>query len=127
MPDYPHHGPNISRIRLEGVGGFIYALTPVLILLLGAPLLLAGMVAAGAAIAPLVYWQHQSHPRAWLQTVGTVTAFLLALLLTLQIGSNRTFRTLAVASVSAGLLASMVIGWRSSRVRHPSIRNHRDD
>jgi hypothetical protein len=125
VPDYPHHGPNISRIRLEGAGGFIYALTPVLILLLGAPLLLAAAVAAGAAIAPLIYWRHHSHPRAWTQTLGTISAFLLGLLLTLQVGSHRTFRVLAVACVVGGILASALIAWRSGRVRHPSIRDHR--
>jgi ABC-type cobalamin transport system permease subunit len=124
MPDYPHRGPNISRIRLEGAGGFIYALTPVLILLLGAPLLLAAAIAAGAAIAPLVYLRHHSHPRAWAQLLSTVTTFLLGMFLALQVGSHRTFRALAVACVAGGILASALIAWRSSRVQHPSIRDH---
>ena len=124
MPDYPHRGPNISRIRLEGAGGFIYALTPVLILLFGAPLLLAGALAAGAAVAPLIYWRHHSHPGAWVQMLGTLSAFLLGIVLTLQVGSNFAFRVLAIGCGFAGILAAGVIAWRSGRVRHPSIRDH---
>jgi prepilin signal peptidase PulO-like enzyme (type II secretory pathway) len=124
MPDYPHRGPNISRIPLEGAGGFIYALTPVLILLLGAPLILAAAIAAGAVAAPLVHWQHRSHPRALAQMLGTVALFLLGLILTLQVGSHRTFRMLAVASVAGGIAASVLIAWCSGRVQHPSIRDH---
>ena len=124
MPDYPHRGPNISRIRLEGTGGLIYALTPVLILLLGAPLVLAGAVAAGAAVAPFIYLQHHSHPRAWAQLLATLTTFLLGVFLALQVGTHRTFRVVAVACVAGGILASALIAWRSSRVRHPSIRDH---
>jgi peptidoglycan/LPS O-acetylase OafA/YrhL len=125
MPDYPHRGPNISRIRLEGAGGFIYALTPVLILLLGAPMLLAGLIAAGAAIAPLVYWRHHSHPRPWAQLTGTVVTFLVAVVFVLQVGNHRTFRVLAISCVCGGILASAFIAWRSGRVHHPSIRDHR--
>jgi hypothetical protein len=125
VPDYPHRGPNLSRIRLEGAGGFIYALTPVLILLLGAPLLLAGAVAVGAAIAPLVYWRHHSHPRAWVQALGTAIAFVLGMLLLLQIADHRSFRLLAVACILGGILAAAFLGWRSGRHQHPSIRSHR--
>jgi hypothetical protein len=124
MPDYPHRGPNISRIRLEGAGGLIYALTPVLILLLGAPLVLAGAIAAGAAVAPFIYLRHHSHPRAWAQLVSTLATFLLGMFLALQVGSHRTFRAVAVACVVGGILASALIAWRSGRVHHPSIRDH---
>jgi hypothetical protein len=124
MPDYPHRGPNISRIHLEGAGGFIYALTPVLILLLGAPLLLAGAIAAGAALAPLIYLQHHAHPRPWVQMISTLMTFLLGVCVALQVGSHRTFRVLVVTCVIGGMLASALIAWRSGRVRHPSIRDH---
>ena len=124
MPDYPHRGPNLSRIRLEGVGGFIYALTPVLILLLGAPLLLAGAIAAGASVAPLIHWRNQSHLPAWTQTLSTAFTFVLGLLFVLQIGNHRGFRILAVTCVLGGILAAAFIGWRSGRVQHPSVRDH---
>jgi Na+/H+ antiporter NhaD/arsenite permease-like protein len=120
MPDYPHRGPNISRIRLEGAGGFIYALTTVLILLLGAPMLLAGAIAAGAAIAPLIYWRHHSHPRAWAQVIGTVATFLLAMILVLQVGNHRTFTVLAISCVSGGSCGRVprMAGWASATSEH---------
>lgn len=124
MPDYPHRGPNISRIPLEGGGGFIYALTPVLILLFTAPLALLGWVAAGAALAPLIHWRSRTRARSLTNLAGGLSGFLVGLALTLAVGNNHFFRVFALTCVAGGLLAAVVLHWRSSRVQHPSIRDH---
>lgn len=109
MPDYPHRGPTISRIQLEGVGGFIYALTPVLILLFTAPFALLAWVAAGAALAPLIHWRSRTRARSLTNLAGGLAGFLVGLALTLATGNNRFFRLFALTCVAGGLLAAVVL------------------
>jgi hypothetical protein len=124
MPDYPHRGPNVSRIRLEGAGGFIYALTPVLILLFGAPLVLAGAIAAGAIIAPAIYWRTHGHPQSVTSLAGGASGFVLGMGLAIVLVAHPTFRVVALSCVAGGMLAAGALHWRSMRMAHPSIRDH---
>ena len=122
MADYPHRGPNMSRIQLEGAGGFIYALTPVLILLFGAPWLLAAFIAAGAAVAPLLYWKHKTRQPSLTHLGGAVLGFVVGIGLALWLGTSSIFRVLVLICVSGGFLAAVAIHHQAAHVRHPSIR-----
>jgi hypothetical protein len=122
VAQYPHPGPNISKFTLEGVGGFIYALTPVLILLFTAPWLLFLWIAIGAAVAPLIYWRTHSARRAATHLAGGISGFVATFGLLALVGDNPLFRLLAGACVAGGLAMAMWINWRSTHVSHPSIR-----
>ena len=124
MPDYPHRGPNISRIRLEGAGGFIYALTPVLILLLGAPLVLAGWLALAAVLAPFAYWRHHSHERSLTHLTVGISGFVFGALALVVVGADVRMRLFALLCVVGGVMGAVVRSWRSAQVQHPSIRDH---
>ena len=112
----------MSRIQLEGAGGFIYALTPVLILLFGAPWLLAAFIAAGAAVAPLLYWKHKTRQPSLTHLGGAVLGFVVGIGLALWLGTSSIFRVLVLICVSGGFLAAVAIHHQAGRVRHPSIR-----
>lgn len=124
MPDYPHRGPNISRIRLEGTGGFIYALTPVLILLLGAPLLLAGWLGLAAILVPFVYWRNHAHGRSLTHLTIGVSGFVFGGLALLVVGADIRMRLFALLCVAGGVMGAVLRSWRLAQVQHPSIRDH---
>ena len=122
VAEYPHRGPNISKFTLEGVGGFIYALTPVLILLFTAPWLLFIWVVVGAAVAPLIYWRTHSARLAATHLAGGASGFLVTFALLTLVGDNPLFRLLAGGCVAAGLAMAMWLNWRHTTSTHPSIR-----
>jgi hypothetical protein len=124
VAEYPHRGPNISRFSPEGVGGFIYALTPVVILLLVAPRLLAVALAGGLAVAPALYYRAHGYPQNVTSLSGGIAGFVLGIGLALVLGTHPVFRMIVLACVSGGLLAAVYLSWRASRVNHPSIRDH---
>jgi hypothetical protein len=109
--EYPHPGPNASRITLEGAGGFIYALTPVLILLFTAPLALAALLAAGALVAPLVHWGF-SRRSSITSLSGALPGLLLLGALALLLGQHPFFRPAALGCMVAGTLAAVALARR---------------
>ncbi len=63
---YPHTGICIDRIPAEEGGGLIFALGMALISLIAFPALLpvaAAAILGGAALAPVVHWQHRRAPQ----------------------------------------------------------------
>ena len=124
MPDYPHRGPNASRIRLEGAGGFIIALMPVLTLLIGAPLVLVGWVALGAALAPFLYWRNRSPERSLTHLRVGLAGLLFGVLMVLIVGAESRMRLFAVLCVAGGLMGAAIRSRWAGHVRHPSIRDH---
>jgi hypothetical protein len=114
--DYPHRGPNISRIRLEGAGGFIYALTPVLIALFVAPGALLAVVAAGALIAPFVHARLSRH-QAPTRLGGAITGFATVMSLAFLLGDQWFFRAFVGFCVVSGFLLAFAL---HARVR-PSL------
>lgn len=115
----PHPGPNMSRIRLEGAGGFIYALTPVIILILGAPLVLLAFVAAGAILAPLIHLQLRRR-RTVTSLAGAVSSFLVLFGLfglALPLGQHPAFQIIGAASivgVAGGAVVAFLLHARAS-------------
>ena len=124
MADYPHRGPNLSRIRLEGVGGFIYALTPVLILLFGAPWLLLGWVALAVALVPLMRRWNRAHPRGATQLAIGFSGWLFGLLALLVIGADVRMAAFAAACMLGGVVGALLLRRRLEGLQHPSVRDH---
>jgi hypothetical protein len=122
--DYPHRGPNLSRIKLEGAGGFIYALTPVLIALFGAPLALFAFLAAGAALAPLIHKRFEA--RSGDQAAG-VGGFVLVMGLALLLGDNQLFRVVAAACLVLGATLAALLHAGRPDLRALSIRRYAGD
>jgi uncharacterized membrane protein YfcA len=121
--NFPHPGPNISRIRLEGAGGFIYALTPLLILLFTAPLLLGGAVFAGALVAVALHWMWRRHPvRAGL--VSAIPSLLGILILAFVLGTHPLFRAFVCACTLGGLAVAVRLHHARRTGRELSIRRY---
>jgi hypothetical protein len=119
--EYPHSGPNYSRIRLEGPAGLITVLAPVLMLFVAAPLVLAGVLVAGGLIAPLVHWSFRRRGSITSLT-GAVPGLLILGALALLLGQHPFFQPLALGCMVAGTLAALIIHTTRPRIAAVSIR-----
>src|SRR5262245_6881008 len=108
MPDFPHRGPNISRITVEGTGGFIYALTPILILLFGAPRLLLAWLCIGAALAPLAYWRHHSPERSLTHLTFGLSGLMFGVLALFVVTTDLRVRLFALVCVVGGVIGALL-------------------
>ena len=124
MPDFPHRGPNASRIPVEGVGGFLFALTPLLVLLFGAPWLLVAWLGVGVVLAPFAYWRHHSAGRSLTHFTLGVSGIVFGLLALFVTVADPRMRLFAFLCVAGGLIGAVVRAARVAQVSHPSIRDH---
>ena len=118
---HPHRGILTHRIPVEGAGGLIYVLLPVLILAWVAPWLLLVLAAAGGLTALLL---HRRGPCA-LTAQGGVAPGLLAIAALLYLAGAGTFLQPAVAlCCGGGLLVACALHGRQPQPAALSIRRH---